>query len=90
VAELFEEPLRQSPATIHDLLHVRDVGHGWRDHMPMVWSVATLVHGACLSHHDKVAVLEAMADDVVWNGEPIDGMSAADAATLATILGERL
>jgi len=26
VAELFEEPLRQSPATIHDLLHVRDVG----------------------------------------------------------------
>jgi len=34
----------------------------------MVWSVATLVHGACLSHHDKVAVLEAMADDVVWNG----------------------
>src|SRR5690349_5055737 len=77
VAELFEEPLRQSPATIHDLLYVRDVGHGWRDHMPMVWSVATLVHGARLSHHDKVAVLEAMADDVVWNGEPIDGMSAA-------------
>ena len=90
VAELFEEPLRQLPATIQDLLHVRDVGHGWRDHMPMLWSVATLVHGARLSHHEKVAVLEAMADDVVWNGEPIDGMSAADAATLATIHGERL
>jgi predicted ATP-grasp superfamily ATP-dependent carboligase len=90
VAELFKEPLRQSGATIHDLIHVRDVGHGWGDHMPMLWSVATLVHGAQLSHREKVAVLEAMADDVVWNGEPIEGMSAADAATLDAIHRERI
>jgi hypothetical protein len=90
VAELFKEPLRQSPATIHDLLDVRDVGHGWRDHMPMLWSVATFVHGARLGHREKVAVLEAMADDVVWNGEPIDGMNAEDQAALDAIHREQV
>jgi hypothetical protein len=90
IAELFKEPLRQSGATVDDLLHVRDVGHAWRDHMPMLWSVATLVHGARISHHEKVSALEAMGDDVVWNGEPIDGMSPEDAAALDAIHQERL
>jgi hypothetical protein len=34
----------------------------------MVWSYATMVHGARMSHHERVAILEAMSDDVVWNG----------------------
>ena len=54
------------------------VGHGVRYHVE--WT----------SHRQRVAVLEAMADDIVWNGEPIDGMSAADAATLEAVHSERL
>lgn len=90
IAELFKEPLRRLPSSLHDALRVPDAGHGWHDHMPMLWSVATLVHGARMSHHERVAVLEAMADDVVWNGEPIEGMSPEDAATLEAIHSERI
>jgi hypothetical protein len=82
--------LKQAPKTIHDLLTIHDSSHGWHDHMPMLWSFATMVHGARMSHHARVAILAAMADDVVWNGEPIDGMSAADAATLEAVHNERL
>ncbi len=58
--------------------------------MPMLWSFASLAHGERMSRKEQVAILEAMADDVVWNGEPIDGMSAEDAATLADIHAERV
>jgi hypothetical protein len=30
-------------------------------------------------------VLAALGDDIVWNGEPIAGMSAADAAALEAV-----
>ena len=43
-----------------------------------------------MSHHERVAILAAMADDVVWNGEPIEGMSSEDAATLEAVHSERL
>ena len=56
----------------------------------MLWSFATMAHGERMSRKEQVAILEAMADDVVWNGEPIDGMSAEDAATLADIHAERV
>lgn len=90
LANLFEEPLRRAPSTIHDLIRVPDAGRGWHDHAPMVWSVATLAHGARMSHRRRTAVLEAMADDVVWNGEPIDGMTTADAAALDVVHGQLL
>ena len=90
IAEMFKEPLKQMPKTIHDLLHVHDSSRGWHDHMPMLWSFASLAHGERMSRKEQVAILEAMADDVVWNGEPIDGMSAEDAATLADIHAERV
>ena len=90
LAELFKEPIKQAPRTIHDLVHTQDFGHGWHDHMPMLWSFATMARGEWTSHRQRVAVLEAMADDIVWNGEPIDGMSAEDAATLEAVHSERL
>ena len=58
--------------------------------MPALWSCASLLHGEWASHRQRVAILEAMADDVVWNGEPIEGMSAADAATLDEVHAARL
>jgi predicted ATP-grasp superfamily ATP-dependent carboligase len=89
VAELFKEPLRQAPATIHDILHIHDSSRGWHDHMPMLWSFATMAKGERMSHRQRVAILEAMADDVVWNGEPIAGMNADDANTLADVHADR-
>jgi predicted ATP-grasp superfamily ATP-dependent carboligase len=90
IAEMFKEPLRQAPRTIHDLLSVHDAGTGWHDHMPMAWSFLTMARGERMSRKQQVAILEAMADDVVWNGEPIDGMSEADARALADIHAQRL
>ena len=90
IAEMFKEPLREAPRTIHDLLRVHDSSRGWHDHLPMLWSFLTMATGERMSRKQQVAILEAMADDVVWNGEPIDGMSEADAQSLADIHAQRL
>ncbi len=90
IADMFKEPLRETPRTIHDLVHVHDSSRGWHDHMPMLWSFLTMARGERMSRKQQVAVLEAMADDVVWNGEPIKGMRAADAQLLADIHAQRL
>ncbi len=79
-------PTAVAPAeTLHDLVRVRDVGAGWWDDAAMLWSPATIVHGAKISHGDRKEVLAALGDDIVWNGEPIPGMSAADAAALEAV-----
>ena len=46
---------------------------------------ATIVHGAKISHGDRKEALAALGDDIVWNGEPIDGMSDTDAAALEAV-----
>lgn len=85
LADAFTEPLKHLPKTLHDLLHVRDVGAGWWDDAAMLWSPATIVHGAKISHGDRKEVLAALGDDIVWNGEPIPGMSPADAESLESV-----
>lgn len=85
LADAFTEPLKHLPKTLHDLVHVRDVGAGWWDDAAMLWSPATIVHGAKISHGDRKEVLAALGDDIVWNGEPIQGMSPADAEALEAV-----
>lgn len=85
LADAFTEPLQHLPKTLHDLVHVRDVGAGWWDDAAMLWSPATIVHGAKISHGERKEVLAALGDDIVWNGEPIAGMSSADAAALEAV-----
>lgn len=85
LAEGFTEPLKHLPVTLHDLIHVPDVGAGWHDAIAMMWSPATLVHGAKLEHGRRKAILAALAEDIVWNGEPIAGMSESDAEALRTV-----
>lgn len=89
-AEGFTEPLKHLPVTLHDLIHVPDVGAGWHDAIAMMWSPATLVHGAKLEHGSRKAILAALAEDIVWNGEPIVGMSQDDAAALEAVHAGRL
>lgn len=89
LADAFVEPLKHLPTSLHDLLHVRDVGAGWHDSLAMLWSPATLVHGAKLSAGQRKELLGALGDDIVWNGEPIAGMSDADAAALEEVHAQR-
>ncbi|MEV7828823.1 carbamoyl-phosphate synthase large subunit [Microbacterium enclense] len=90
IADAFTEPLSHLPKTLHDLLTVRDVGAGWWDDAAMLWSPATIVHGAKISHGDRKEALAALGDDIVWNGEPITGMSETDAAALEAVHAGRV
>ncbi|MDQ1135573.1 hypothetical protein QE410_000372 [Microbacterium sp. SORGH_AS 1204] len=90
IADAFTEPLSHLPKTLHDLLTVRDVGAGWWDDAAMLWSPATIVHGAKISHGERKEALAALGDDIVWNGEPIAGMSETDAAALEAVHAGRV
>ena len=90
LADAFAEPIKHLPTSLHDLIHVKDVGAGWHDGTAMMWSPATLVHGAKLAHGDRTELLKALGDDIVWNGEEIDGMSEADAAALEAVHSQRV
>lgn len=90
LADAFVEPLKHLKTSLHDLLHVQDVGAGWHDSLAMMWSPATLVHGAKLSRGRHTEVLAALGDDIVWNGEPIDGMSEEYARVLEAVHEQRV
>ena len=89
LADAFTEPLKHLKTSLHDLIHVKDVGAGWHDSIAMMWSPATLVHGAKLSHGTRTRLLAALGDDIVWNGENIDGMSENEAAILEAVHEQR-
>ncbi len=90
LADAFAEPLKHLPTSLHDLIHVQDVGAKWHDSLAMLWSPATLVHGAKLSHGQHKELLAALGDDIVWNGEPIEGMTPAYAEALEAVHSQRV
>ncbi len=90
LADAFTEPLKHLKTSLHDLFHVKDVGSGWHDSLAMLWSPATLVHGAKMSHGKRKELLGALGDDIVWNGEPIVGMTDADAEALEAVHAQRV
>lgn len=90
LADCFTEPLSHLKTSLHDLLHVRDVDAGWHDSLAMLWSPASIVHGAKIEHGSRTEILKALGDDIVWNGEPIDGMSTADEAALEAVHAGRV
>ena len=89
LADAFAEPLKHLPTSMHDIIHVHDVGSGWHDGIAMMWAPASLVHGAKLARGHHVAILEALGGDIVWNGEPIEGMTDEDAQALADVHAQR-
>lgn len=89
-ADAFAEPIKHLGTSLHDLLHVHDVGQGWHDSFAMMWGPAALVHGAQLAGGHREELLKAMGEDIVWNGEPIDGMTDEDAADLLDVHAQRV
>lgn len=87
LADGFAEHLKRLPRTIADLARVHDAGDGWHDPLPTLYSALAVAHfaGQSLEQHQKLFV--SMAGDMNWDGEPIAGMSEADAALLAGLTG---
>ena len=50
--------------------------------MPTLYSALAICHFAGQSLREHQRLFEAMAGDMSWDGEPIDGMSEADARLL--------
>lgn len=90
LADAFTEPLKHLKTSLHDLLEVPDIGHKWHDSLAMMWGPAMLVHGAKLAHGHREELLKAMGEDIVWNGEPIVGMTSADEEALMAVHAQRI
>jgi hypothetical protein len=86
-AQIFKEPLRDAPKTIHDLTAVHGTDHGWRDAMPKLYSFLALGRFEKLSLRDREQLFVAMADGITWDGQPIPGLPPDDAAYLAKLTG---
>jgi hypothetical protein len=82
LADGFADHLKRLPDTIQDLAQVKDAGNGWHDPMPTLYSALAVAHFAGQSLREHKGLFEAMAGDMNWDGEPIDGMSDADAKLL--------
>ena len=82
-AQIFTESPKKMPKSIHDLFHVKDATFSVHDWMPTMYSLLSLGHFEkdALKLHQHM--FEVMTEDIDWNGTPIEGMNAADAAVLA-------
>jgi len=81
----FSDHMKHLPASIADLARIHDADDGWHDPLPTLYSALALAHfeGRSLHEHEKLFI--AMAGDISWDGEPIEGMSAADSRLLAEL-----
>ena len=87
VGDGFSDHMKRLPETIKDLARVKDAGDGWDDPLPTLYSCFAITHfaGVSLREHEKLQV--AMGGDMSWDGQPISGMSDADAKLLAGLTG---
>jgi len=86
-AQIFREPLREAPRSIHDLARIHGTDRGWRDSMPKLYSFLALCRFERLSLRDREQLFVAMADGITWDGQAIPGLPPGDAAYLAKLTG---
>jgi predicted ATP-grasp superfamily ATP-dependent carboligase len=87
LAQIFKEPLKETPKTIHDLARIHGTDRGWRDAMPKLYSFLALARFERLSLREREQLFVAMADGITWDGQPIPGLPPDDAAFLAKLTG---
>ncbi|HEX2358740.1 MAG TPA: hypothetical protein VHH72_02875 [Solirubrobacterales bacterium] len=88
LAQIFREPLRQVPSSIHDLATVKGTDHDWRDSLPNLYSFLAFAHHERMSLEERKGLFEAMSDGIAWDGQPIPGLPPDDAAFLARLTGD--
>ena len=79
---MFEGGMREVPSTIRDLFEIRGSERGWHDALPNLYSFLALVRSEGIKHREHAELFVAMAGDISWDGDEIEGMSDADAALL--------
>jgi hypothetical protein len=84
---MFSDGWKEIPGSIHDLVKVRGADHGWHDQLPNLYSFLAFCHHERLSLRDHEKLQVAMYEDVSWDGEPISGMTASQAAALERLHG---
>jgi glutathione synthase/RimK-type ligase-like ATP-grasp enzyme len=85
VGDAFTDHMQRFPQTIRDLARFKDAGDGWHDPLPTIYSAFSIAHFAGVSHREHAKLQDAMDADMAWDGEPIKGMSDADAKLLAEL-----
>ena len=86
--QIFREPLKQMPGSIHDLAAIRGTDAGWHDALPKLYSFLAFAHHERMSLRERRGLFEAMADGITWDGQPIPGLPVDDAAYLAQLTGD--
>jgi predicted ATP-grasp superfamily ATP-dependent carboligase len=87
LAQIFKEPLREAPKTIHDLARIHGTDRGWHDALPNLYSFLALARFERLSLRDREQLFVAMSDGITWDGQSIPGLAPGDAAYLAKLTG---
>jgi predicted ATP-grasp superfamily ATP-dependent carboligase len=85
--QIFKEPMKEAPKSIHDLIHVPGTDRGWQDALPNLYSFLALARFAKLSLRDREQLFVAMSDGITWDGQEIPGLPPDDAAYLAKLTG---
>jgi len=86
--QIFREPLKEAPSSIHDLAAVQGMDQGWHDKLPKLYSFLAFAHHERMSLHERKGLFEAMSDGITWDGQPIPGLPPDDAAYLAKLTGD--
>jgi hypothetical protein len=86
-AQIFRQPLREAPESIHDLAEIHGTDRGWRDALPKLYSFLALARFERLGLRERKQLFVAMSDGITWDGQPIPGLPPDDAAYLAKLTG---
>lgn len=86
--QMFREPLKDVPSSIHDLAAVKGTDSGWHDTMPQLYSFLAFAHHERMSLKERKGLFEAMSDGITWDGQPIPGLPDDDARFLAQLTGD--
>ena len=88
LGQIFREPLKEVPSSIHDLATVHGTDSGWHDAWPQLYSFLAFAHHERMSLKERRGLFEAMSDGITWDGQQIPGLPPEDAAFLARLTGD--
>jgi hypothetical protein len=88
LGQIFQQPLKDAPNSIHDLAAVKGTDTGWHDLIPQLYSFLAFAHHERMSLEERKGLFEAMSDGITWDGQAIPGLPADDAAYLAKLTGD--